>query len=711
MSQGQALVVVESPAKAKTIAGLLGSGYQVLASLGHVRDLPRSKLGVDIERGFQPHYIQVRKRSDAIKRLKAAGQKAMAVYLATDPDREGEAIAWHVLEVMGLPKDVPVHRVTFHQLTANAVQDAFAHTGALNDALIEAQQARRILDRLVGYLVSPLLWKRVKGVSWRNLSAGRVQTAALRLVVEREREIEAFVPEEYWTLEARLAQRVPEPVSFLAQLYRIGDVVPDLRSEDDVRAVVDGLEGADYWVESAETKPRQRGPNPPFTTSTLQQTASSLLRLSPAQTMRLAQQLYEGIDIGAEGTVGLITYMRTDSTHVAPEAQAAAREVIREQWGEKYLPSEPPVYRTRSKSAQEAHEAIRPTDPRRMPKTMRPFLNRQQAALYELIWRRFLASQMSPATYDVTMALIPTARPAEAGGEGRGERLPYLFRATGRVLRFEGFLAVYPGPLAKGSVSEDGESEEAERALPPLTPGESLDLLELLPQQHWTKPPPRYTEALLVKELERRGIGRPSTFAGMVRLVQDRGYVKRDGRALVPTPVGMAVCDLLVSAFPDLFDYEFTARMEDSLDEIANGEAGRLSTLEAFWAGFDPALQTAKDAMPQVMVHKPEAEPTGDLCPECGGALLRRHGRYGPFVGCSNFPKCRFTRPEEPPSTGAACPECGHPLVEKRGRRGPFVGCSNYPQCRYIDREASRALQKAGRGEEAYPVEVAAPEV
>jgi DNA topoisomerase-1 len=704
MARDQAVVVVESPAKAKTIAGLLGSGYQVLASLGHVRDLPRSKLGVDVEKNFAPRYIQVRKRSDAIKRLRAAGQDAAAVYLATDPDREGEAIAWHVLEVMRLPRDVPVHRVTFHQLTTNAVREAFARTGALNEALIEAQQARRILDRLVGYLISPLLWKRVKGVSWRNLSAGRVQTAALRLVVDREREIEAFVPEEYWTLEARLAQRIAEPVPFLAQLYRIGEAEPDLRSEEDVQAIVDGLEGAHYWVESAETKPRRRRPNPPFTTSTLQQTASSLLRLSPAQTMRLAQQLYEGVDIGEEGAVGLITYMRTDSTHVAPEAQAAAREVIQRAWGEDYLPARPPVYRTRSKSAQEAHEAIRPTDPRRTPKAMRPYLKGKQAALYELIWRRFVASQMAPAVYDVTTALIPTAAPAGARGEGRGERLPYLFRASGRVLVFEGFLAAYPGPLARGADAEDGEAAEA--ALPPLTAGEPLDLLELLPQQHWTKPAPRYTEASLVKELERRGIGRPSTFAGMVRLIQDRGYANRDGRALVPTPIGMAVCDLLVSAFPDLFDYEFTARMEDSLDEIAAGDASRLSTLEAFWAEFDPALQAAQSSMPTVTVQKPEPEPTGESCPECGGALLRRHGRYGPFIGCSNFPKCRFTKPEEPKPTGAVCPECGHPLVEKRGRRGPFVGCSNYPQCRYIDREASRALKKAEGDEGASPVEV-----
>jgi DNA topoisomerase-1 len=710
MPKGQAVVVVESPAKAKTIAGLLGSGYQVLASLGHVRDLPRSKLGVDIEGGFQPRYLQVRKRSDAIKRLRKAGQEATAVYLATDPDREGEAIAWHVLEVMHLPKDVPVHRVTFHQLTSNAVREAFAHTGVLNEALIEAQQARRILDRLVGYLISPLLWKRVKGVSWRNLSAGRVQTAALRLVVDREREIEAFVPEEYWTLDARLAQQIPEPVPFLARLYRIGDAEADLRSGDEVQAVVDGLEGAHYWVESAETKPRRRLPSAPFTTSTLQQTASSLLRLSPAQTMRLAQQLYEGVDIGEEGTVGLITYMRTDSTHVAPEAQAAAREVIQQVWGEKYLPSKPPVYRTRSKSAQEAHEAIRPTDVRRSPKAMRSFLNRQQAALYELIWRRFVASQMVPAVYDVTTALIPTARPGREGSHERGERLPYLFRATGRVLRFEGFLAVYPGPLGKGEDTADGEPDEADGALPPLTPGEALDLLELIPQQHWTKPPPRYTEASLVKELERRGIGRPSTFAGMVRLIQDRGYVNRDGRALGPTPIGLAVCDLLVNAFSDLFDYEFTARMEDSLDAIANGEAGRLPTLESFWANFDPVLQAAKDQMPTLTIHKPEPVPTGEDCPECGGALVRRHGRYGFFVGCSNFPTCRYTKPEEPKPTGATCPECGHPLVEKRGRRGPFVGCSNYPQCRYIDRGASKALKESEANAEAQPIEITVSE-
>ena len=708
------LVIVESPAKAKTLTGILGPGYRVLASLGHVRDLPRKDLGVEIEKNFRPHYVTAPGKLKTVQRLRQAAQGAGTVYLATDPDREGEAIAWHVLQVLKLPKSTPVRRVAFHAITPAAVLDAMREPGQIDERLVEAQQTRRILDRLVGYQVSPLLWRHVRGAGTYErrgggLSAGRVQTVALRLVVDRERAIAAFVPEEYWTLQARLAQQIPEAPPFIAELWRIGKDKPDLKTQADVQRIVDDLapggdlKAALWWVESSDTQRKHRRPDPPFTTSTMQQAASRALHWPPGLTMRVAQQLYEGIALGEEGTVGLITYMRTDSTAVAPEAQAAAREVIEHFWGAEFLPAKPPVYQTHVKSAQEAHEAIRPTDPHRTPKAVRQYLDDKQAALYELIWRRFIASQMADAVYDVTTALIPTAK-----GK-RANRLPYLFRAVGRKLIFAGFLKVYEEGRDPGESEDEGEGP-----LPQLTPGEPLDLLELIMKQHWTQPPPRYTEASLIKELERRGIGRPSTFASMVDLIQDRAYVIKEQRFLKPTELGFAVCDLLVTFFPEQFDYGFTAQMEGTLDEIAAGRAQRLPTLEAFWAGLQPALQKAGAEMPRVHVQAPApsavaqsgkstgrrrktaasgsvagqaegksatgegstpsgektaggggkgvrgrretvaegaakakngrspAEPTGKTCPQCGGALVKRTGKYGEFVGCSNFPKCRY---------------------------------------------------------------------
>ena len=697
------MVIVESPAKARTIGGILGQGYRVQASMGHVRDLPRQEIGIEIEKGFRPRYVTARGKQKTIQKLKEAAAHADAVYLATDLDREGEAIAWHVLAVLRsvLPKGTPVHRVTFHEITQRAIASAFERGGTLNQALIEAQQARRILDRLVGYSISPLLWKKVRGM--RALSAGRVQTVALRLVVDREREIAAFVPVEYWSIEALLAQRMADasnplglvspqvPIPFLAQLWRIADEEGQLqepgrtnnvrlKNRDDAEAIVQVLEDALYWVDRVEQQRKPRYPWPPFTTSSMQQAAAKALHFSPQLTMRVAQQLYEGVALGEEGHVGLITYMRTDSTYVAPEAQAAAREVIAHYWGEAYLPDVPPAYKTRVKSAQEAHEAIRPTDPHRTPKGLQPYLDEKQHRLYELIWRRFVASQMKPALYDVTTAYIPTAR------EVRENRLPYLFRAQGRVCVFEGFLKVYE------ERQDVGEEQEEEEALPPLTAGEWLDLLELIPRQHWTQPPPRYTEASLIKELERRGIGRPSTFAGMVALIQDRGYVRRENRVLIPTELGFAVCDMLVVSFADLFDYGFTARMEDQLDDIANDRAGRLATLERFWAGFYPTLEQARGEMPQVRIEKARPQPTGQVCPECGGDLVQRKGRYGTFVGCANYPKCKYVqrRPRASPRpAGRACPQCGGDLLVRSGRYGSFIGCSNYPTCTYKEKTSA----------------------
>jgi DNA topoisomerase-1 len=635
---GTRLVVVESPAKAKTIRGILGPGYRVEASMGHVRDLPRKGLGIDVDQDFRPRWVIAPKKRATVQRLKKAARGCSAVYLATDLDREGEAIAWHVLRLLKLDRKIPVYRVTFHEITPAAIQTAFRSAGQLNDALVEAQHTRRIVDRLVGYKISPLLWRRVKGQ--KASSAGRVQTVALRLVVDREREIEAFEPEEYWTIEALLAQQIPDPIPFLAQLYRIGREKPDLKSRSDADEIIEALEGALYWVESVKKRKQERRPPPPFTTSTLQQAASSQLRFTPQRTMRVAQQLYEGVPLGEEGHVALITYMRTDSTYVAPEAQQAARRVVIQYFGERYLPAQPPRYKTKSKSAQEAHEAIRPTDVTRTPKELRTHLDADQDALYTLIWRRFVASQMANAVYDVTTALIPTAMGA------RADRLPYLFRARGRVRLFDGFLKVYEERL------EGAEEAEKEKPLPPLRADEGLDLLELIPTQHWTKPPPRYTEASLIKELERRGIGRPSTFASMVSLIQRRRYVRRERRLLFPTPLGFVVCDLLVEHFPALFDYGFTAQMEELLDRIANGQQERRPTLERFWNDLEPALAKARAEMPTLTVdpagqgaaHKPKAAPIGADCPDCGAPLVRRRGRYGPFVGCSNFPRCKYTR-------------------------------------------------------------------
>lgn len=672
---GNNLVIVESPAKARTIKRILDGGYDVRASMGHVRDLPKSNLGVDVENGFEPTYVTLEDKQKVIGQLRKAAAKAEAIYLAADPDREGESICFHLRELLK-PKAERFYRVVFHEITGAAVRRAFENPGQLDADKVEAQQARRILDRLVGYSISPLLWKRIRGA--KGLSAGRVQTVALRLVVDREREIEAFVLVEYWSIEALLAQQIPDPVPFLAKLWKIDGQEPDLKNRDDAEAIVQALEGALYWVEKVEQKRKRRRPWPPFTTSTLQQAAAKTFGFPPKLTMKIAQQLYEGLPLGEEGNVGLVTYMRTDSTYVAPEAQAAAREVIARYWGEGYLPPEPPTYKTKVKSAQEAHEAIRPTDPHRTPRQVRPFLDEKQDRLYTLIWRRFIASQMKPAVYDVTTVLIPTAQ------ERRQNRLPYLFRARGRVLVFDGFLKVYE------EQKDVGEEKEEESTLPPLTPGEGLDLLELIPKQHWTKPPARYTEASLVKELERRGIGRPSTFAAMVALINDRGYVRREKRVLLPTPLGFTVCDALVAAFSELFDYGFTAKMEDQLDDIASGRAERPVTLEQFWAGLSGALEGAKEKMPVVRLNGEKPQPAGGKCPKCGGKLVRRKGKYGYFTACANYPRCKYVQRRKPRTTGQKCPLCGGDLVVRQGKYGPFVGCANYPACKYIDREASK---------------------
>ncbi len=694
------LVIVESPAKARTVGRFLGRGYDVRASVGHVRDLLKSRLSVDLEHDFAPTYRVPNEKKDVVKALKEAAAGAKEIYLATDPDREGEAIAWHLLEAAEIPP-ARTRRVVFHEITKGAIAEAFAHSRDIDMQLVDAQQARRILDRLVGYQISPLLWERVRS----GLSAGRVQSVALRLIVEREREILAFVPVEYWSIDAELAQQTtrgqkPRP-SFLARLIRIRGQEADLKNRADTQAIVADLQVAAYTVASVKRGERKRRPNPPFTTSTMQQDASQRLGMTAARAMRVAQDLYEGIDIGeGGGPVGLITYMRTDSVNVAQEAQAEARALITDLYGPEYLPAEPNVYRTRAKNAQEAHEAIRPTSCRRAPAALRDKLSRDQARLYELIWQRFVASQMAAAIYDTLTVDV------EAGQPDAAER-PYLLRASGSKIRFPGFLVVYSGgasgpaedgrrttndqrptindenTIAKNGTSaqtHDGTSSEVAEGeiLPDLTRGELLDLLRLLPEQHFTQSPPRYTEASLVKTLEENGIGRPSTYAAIIATLLEREYVARQEKKLAPTDLGFTVNDLLVKHFDRVFEVGFTASMEEHLDGISRGEEEMVPVLHNFYDFFAPQLKSAEEGMEKVALAP---EKTGEACPDCGGDLLIKNGRFGKFVGCANYPTCKFTKPLLL-KIGVACPKDGGDLAERRTRKNrTFYGCANYPAC------------------------------
>jgi DNA topoisomerase-1 len=694
------LVIVESPAKAKTIQKYLGRGFRVEASMGHVRDLPKSDLGVDIDDNFKPVYEVAKGKEKVVAALKKSIRSAEAVYLATDPDREGEAIAWHITQAAGIPRGVPIYRVEFSEITRNAVQQAIAHPRQIDRNLVDAQQARRVLDRLVGYKLSPLLWEKVK----RGLSAGRVQSVAVRLVVEREREIEAFVPQEYWTIEADLAKQVTDLKSQAAErkdvfravlIERNGKKLDKFAIGDAeaAQAIVDDLEGANYIVRKITRKDKRRTPAPPFTTSTLQQEAGRKLGFSAKRTMSVAQQLYEGIDVGgADGTVGLITYMRTDSFNVAREAQEEAREVIQKRYGADYLPEKPPVYRTKSKGAQEAHEAIRPTSSQRTPDALHGHLNNDQRRLYDLIWKRFIASQMAAAVFDSTSvdigagkALTPNPFSA-ATGEGSD---PYTFRATGSVLKFPGFLAVYNVSLDEGE-----EDEDSERRLPAMEERERLDLERLLPIQHFTEPPPRYTEASLVKELERLGIGRPSTYAPTLATVVEREYVEIGDKKLLPTSLGRVVTDLLVQHFSSIVDYSFTSEMEQQLDDIAEGEKQWGPVLQAFYTPFERTLATARETMRNV---KREEVLTELICPKCSqGQLAIKFGRNGEFLACNRYPDCDFTSnfhrsgegqiileaASSPELSDVACNVCGRPMVIKKSRFGPFLGCSGYPECK-----------------------------
>ncbi len=685
------LVIVESPAKARTIKKYLGRNFSVEASMGHVRDLPKSTLGVDTGNDFAPQYVVPRDKSKVVKELRQRVQAAKAVYLATDPDREGEAIAWHVQEVTGAgDRGQPVYRVEFHEITPGAIQEAVANPRAIDINLVDAQQARRVLDRLVGYRLSPLLWKKVR----RGLSAGRVQSVAVRFVVEREREIEAFDPQEYWTIEADLSKRPSgqKKDAFHAVLNAVNGKKAALKNEADAARIVEGLKGAEYVVESVKRKEVQRRPSAPFITSTLQQEASRKLNFTARKAMQVAQQLYEGVEVGAEGSTGLITYMRTDSTNVASVAQQEARRVIAERFGQEYVPPTPPVYARKSQHAQEAHEAIRPTSAARHPESVKQYLSSEQYRLYKLVWQRFLASQMANAIMDQTTVDIGAGPVVGSQLSVVGSRTqagpitqhptpntrPYTFRTTGSVIKFKGFIVVY----VEGHDAGDAEDDLDKGVLPPLAEGEPLDLLKLWPEQHFTQPPPRYTEATLVKALEEQGIGRPSTYAPILSTIQDRGYVVKEEKKLAPTELGIVVNDLLVEHFPDVVDVGFTSTMEGELDEIANGERPWVPVVSQLYGPLESALAEAEKSVGRIEIARPEPEKTGELCPESGHELVIRESRYGPFIACSGFPKCRYTRPIVV-STGVECPQCGQgELVEKKSKKGKvFYSCNRYPEC------------------------------
>jgi DNA topoisomerase-1 len=651
------LVIVESPAKAKTLGKILGRSYSLKASLGHVRDLPRGQMGVDIENGFAPRYVVPRAKTKLVNELKQSAREASAIYLATDPDREGEAIAWHLAEV-ARSDEKPYHRVVFREITEDAVKQAFQKPRKIDMQLVDAQQARRILDRLVGYKISPLLWTKVR----KRLSAGRVQSVAVKIIVDREREIQAFVPEEYWAIEAELSKK-KEKTSFRATLIGlIKGTKLDIHSQEESDKIKGALEKAAYDVLKVTTKRASRQPAPPFTTSTLQQEAWRKLHFTAKQTMAIAQQLYEGLTIGSEGSVGLITYMRTDSTRVANSAVAETIEFIREKYGQKFLPPHPRAFTTRARGAQEAHEAIRPTQIHREPSQIKKYLNTSQYRLYDLIWKRMVASQMAAALFDNTTVDVEAK-----------DHQDYLLRTAASVNTFPGFMTLY-------SESKDEVEDEERKSLPHLEKGDELKLLGIYPEQRFTQPPPRYTEATLVKTLEQNGIGRPSTYAPIISTIQEREYVHKAKGAFQPTELGFAVNDLLVQHFPDIINIKFTADMEDELDDIASRERAWPSVIQDFYTPFDKDLQKALQTAEKV---KLEDEKTGEDCPKCGKPLVVKTGRFGKFVACSGYPECKYTQSYQV-KTGAKCPQCGGDLVQRLSKKKKtFYGCSNYPKCTF----------------------------
>ena len=678
MAKAKNLVIVESPAKAKTIGKYLGPDYQVKASMGHLRDLPKSTLGVDVDGDFTPNYKPIKGKEDIIKDLKTAAKGSQTVYLATDPDREGEAISWHLKYLLELP-DEKARRVTFNEITKKVVTDSIQHPRDIDQDLVDAQQARRVLDRIVGYQLSPLLWKKIR----RGLSAGRVQSVAMRLVAEREKEITDFVPQEYWTLDASLKNHAG--ALFTAHYYGKGGKKYEPSSEGDTRAIMDELRELPFTVSSVKRADKQRSPAPPFTTSTLQQEASRRLNMTPRRTMAIAQQLYEGVDITGEGTVGLITYMRTDSLRISAEAQAQAKTVICSRYGERYYPASTRAYKTKA-GAQDAHEAIRPSDPALTPEQVKGDLTGEQYRLYRLIWSRFLASQMANAVYDSISVEI-----------GAGD---HSFRCSASNLKFAGYTAVY-------EESRDDDKEEKESPLPELTEGESVTLESFAPAQHFTQPPARYTDATLIRTMEENGIGRPSTYAPTVSTILDREYVIKEGKYLRITPLGQVVNDLMCQRFPNIVDVKFTARMEKKLDDVESGDVQWKDVIRQFYVPFHENLEQVEKDMEGVYLKVPD-EVTEEKCDLCGRNMVIKSGRFGRFLACPGYPECKFTKPLVVEMPGR-CPKCGGRILKKTSRNGyTYYGCDKFPTCDFMTWDVpvkddcpvcgQTMFKKAGRG-------------
>ncbi len=678
------LVVVESPAKARTIGKILGKDFVIKASMGHVRDLPKKELGIDITSNFKPKYSVVKQRSQTISELKKTAESVSAIYLATDPDREGEAISWHIIEAAKLDKNkLPIYRVAFHEITKEAVEEAFRSPRSINMNLVKSQQARRLLDRLVGYKLSPLLWRKVQ----RGLSAGRVQSAALRLIVDREREIQSFIREEYWNINVELVKSGPkiQGISFLALLVGSADGTKlHILTKKDAEELQKKLYRADYSVKAIQVKDTYRQPAPPFITSTLQQEAWRKLRFTASRTMLIAQQLYEGISIGENDQVGLITYMRTDSTNVSANAIAEAREFIETKYGKDFVPLQPRHFGKKRKFAQEAHEAIRPTKVHREPAQLRRYLTSEQAKLYELIWRRMVASQMAPALFEITTVDITAKCP-------ENQKKDYLLRSTSSMSKFPGFMSLY----IEGK--DEGEAENGQTVrLPRLNTGDRLIPLDISLEQNFTQPLPRYTEATLIKALEQKGIGRPSTYATILSTIQERGYVLKEKGRMFPDDVGFIVSDLLAQHFPKIVDLSFTARMERDLDDIAQGDQDWVSVLRAFYTPFEKTLHKAGEAIEKINV----AKTTSEICPDCGRPMVIKIGRYGKFLACSGYPECKKTMALKV-TTGISCPECkdGELMEKISKKKRRFYGCSRYPKCRFaINRKPiSQPCPKCGK--------------
>lgn len=661
------LVIVESPTKARTISKFLAKDFRVESSFGHIRDLPKSKLGVNIANNFQPQYVIPTKSKKRVNELKKLAEKSDLIFFATDEDREGEAISWHLVQILKSPEN-KIKRIVFHEITKEAIMEALKNPRGIDLNLVDAQQARRVLDRLVGYQLSPFLWKKVA----RGLSAGRVQSVAVRLIVEREREIQAFKPQEYWSIEAIFCpQQVSpkeRPIDFVAKLYKIDGKVIDkleIKNEAQAQKILQNLKGTQYTVAQVKERETKKYPFAPFTTSTLQQEANRRLGFSAKQTMMIAQQLYEGVKLGEKGSVGLITYMRTDSVNLADKFLTEAQNYIKEKFGANYTPG-PRRYKARSKLAQEAHEAIRPTSVLNDPESAKKYLDSRQFKLYQLIWQRAIASQMSPALIDTTKVDIQAVK------------TPYNFQATGSVIKFDGYLRVYPNGAK-------------ENILPELKEKDLLDLIKIAANQHFTQPPARYSEAGLVKALEEYGIGRPSTYAPTIATIQERGYVEKENRRLKPTDIAFLVNDLLVEHFPKIVDYQFTAHLEDDLDEIAQGKVKWQPVIHEFWGPFKKNLDNKYQQLSKKELTEEKSE---EICEKCGKPMVIKVGRFGKFLACTGYPECKNTKPLnsknetiEPEPTGEQCPECGSNLVKRKSRFGEFVGCSNYPQCKYIKKQ------------------------